>query len=214
MTRSRALREAFRLLRRSPGFVAAVVLPLALALGASTALFTVLRGVLLRPLPYAEPERLVRIEHLSARGEDGRMGLSPLNLVEDLVPVRSLARRAAWSSGTAALGGEGAPEHVRVGYATASLLPVLGVSPALGRWFLPDEEQQGQHRRIVLSHGLWTRRFGGDASALGRSVLLDAEPFIVVGVLPPGLELPDSCDAWVPLAFEPIQRQPQARNWH
>jgi predicted permease len=187
---------------------------MALALGANTALFTVIRGVLLRPLPYSQPERLVRIYRNYPSNPDRGGPLSALNYTEDLAGASSAARRAAWATGGATLAGEGASEHLRVGWGTASLLPVLGVSPSVGRWFLPEEEQQGQHRRIVLSHALWMRRFGGDPAALGRTLELDGEPYLVVGALPAGVELPELCDAWVPLAFVPAQLQPQARNWH
>jgi predicted permease len=210
----REFREALRLFVRSPAFVAAVVLPMALALGANTALFTVIRGVLLRPLPYSQPERLVRIHRMSPERGPGQAPLSPLNYIEDLAPAPSVKTKAAWAEGPASLAGEGAPEHIRLGYGTASLLPVLGLNTAVGRWFSADEEQQGQHRRVVLSHALWLRRFGGDAAALGRTVQLEGEPYVIVGVLPPGIELPELCDAWVPLSFEPRQVEPAARNRH
>jgi predicted permease len=210
----RELREALRLFVRSPAFVAAVVLPMALALGANTALFTVIRGVLLRPLPYPQPERLVRIFRTSPEGGPRKGPLSPLNYTEDLAPAPSVKAKAAWAEGDASLAGEGIPEHIRLGYGTASLLPVLGLNTAVGRWFSADEEQQGQHRRVVLSHALWLRRFGGNPSALGRTVQLEGEPYVIVGVLPPGIELPELCDAWVPLSFEPRQLEPAARNRH
>lgn len=211
---TRELREALRLFGRSPGFVAAVVLPMALALGANTALFSVIRGVLLRPLPYAHPERLVRIRRVSP-GNPGRGGpLSALNYTEDLAATSSLQRKALWVAQEMSLAGDGPVEHIRAGVGTASLLPVLGLQPALGRWFSPDEEVQGQNHRIVLSHALWLRRFGGDPAALGRTLLVDGEPHVVVGVLPAGIELPELCDVWVPLSFEPMQLQPGARNWH
>ena len=211
---SQEIRSASKLFVRSPGFVAAVVLPMALALGANTALFTVIRGVLLRPLAYSQPERLVRIYRTYPSSPGRGSPLSALNYVEDLAGPPSAARRGAWASGGATLSGENGSEHLRVGWGTASLLPVLGVSPGVGRWFLPEEEQQGQHRRIVLSHGLWMRRFGGDPGAIGRTLELDGEPYEVVGALPAGVELPELCDAWVPLSFTPAQLQPQARNWH
>ncbi len=203
-----------RLFVRSPGFVAAVVLPMALALGANTALFSVIRGVLLRPLPYANPERLVRIRRTSP-GNPGPGGpLSALNYTEDLASTPSLQGKALWIAQEMSLAGDGPAEHIRAGVGTASLLPVLGLQPALGRWFSPDEELQGQNHRIVLSHALWLRRFGGDPGALGRTLLVDGEPHVVVGVLPSGIELPELCDVWVPLSFEPMQLQPMARNWH
>ena len=210
---SQELLSAARLFVRSPGFVAAVVIPMALALGANTALFSVVRGVLLRPLPYEQPERLFRIYRASAEDPTRGGPLSALNYTEDLAAAPSVANRGAWATSSETLGGDRA-EHLRVGWATASLLPVLGVRPALGRWFTGEEERHGEHRRIVLSHALWMRRFGGDPAALGRDLQLDGEPYVVVGVLPAGVELPEQCDAWVPLAFEPAQLQPQARNWH
>ena len=210
----RELREALRLFVRSPAFVVAVVLPMALALGANTALFTVIRGVLLRPLPYPQPERLVRIYRMAPQRGNLTGPLSPLNYTEDLVPAPSVKAKAAWAEGSASLAGEGVPEHIRLGLGTASLLPVLGVNTAVGRWFSADEEQQGQHRRVVLSHALWLRRFGGDPAALGRTIQLDGEPYVIVGVLPAGVELPELCDAWVPLSFEPRELEPQARNRH
>lgn len=205
----REFREAFRLLVRSPAFVAAVVLPLALALGANTALFTVIRGVLLRPLPYPEPERLVRVYRGGPSGEGGRYPLSALNLREDIAGVRTLGSLAAWAVGSASLAGDGPAEHLRVGQGTASLLQVLGVIPSLGRWFGPEEEDPQRDHRIVVSHALWTRRLGGDPAALGRTLMLDGEPYQVVGVLPSGVELPELCDAWVPLSFEPMRLQPR-----
>ena len=210
----REFREALRMFVRSPAFVLAVVLPMALALGANTALFTVIRGVLLRPLPYPQPEQLVRIYRMAPQRGPGKAPLSPLNYPEDLAAAPSVKTKAAWAEGSASLAGEGAPEHIRLGYGTASLLPVLGLNTAVGRWFSTEEEQQGQHRRVVLSHALWLRRFGGDPAALGRTVQLEAEPYVIVGVLPPGVELPQLCDAWVPLSFEPRQLEPMARNRH
>lgn len=210
----REFREALRLVVRSPAFVAAVVLPMALALGANTALFTVIRGVLLRPLPYPQPERLVRIYRMAPQRGNMTGPLSPLNYTEDLVSAPSVNAKAAWAAGSASLAGEGAPEHIRLGLGTASLLPVLGVNTAVGRWFSADEEQQGQQRRVVLSHALWLRRFGGDPAALGRTIQLEGEPYVIVGVLPAGVELPELCDVWAPLSFEPRQLEPQARNRH
>jgi hypothetical protein len=174
----------------------------------------VIRGVLLRPLPYAQPERLVRLYRLFPGHPDWRGPLSALNFTEDVAGIPSLEGTAAWSASSASLSGDGPSEHLQVGYGSASLLPVLGLNPRLGRWFSPEEERPGQDHRIVLSHALWTRRFGGDPGALGRTLLLDGEPFVVVGVLPSGVELPELCDAWVPLSFQPTQLQPAARNWH
>jgi len=211
---ARELRAALRLLVRSPAFVASVVLPLALALGANTALFSVIRGVLLRPLAYPQTERLVRVYRRLPTGGEGGGPLSPLNYTADIASTPALSARAAWTTGSGALSGEGPAEHLRLGFGTASLLPVLGVNPALGRWFSSEEEQPGRDRSIVLSHALWSRRFGADPAALGRTVQIDGDPYQVVGVLPAGVELPELCDAWVPISFTPAQLEPPARNRH
>src|SRR5215469_1350954 len=125
------LRGAFRQLVRVPGFAASIVLPLALALGANTAIFSVVRGVLLRPLPYPEPDRLVRIYRAAETFQVG--SISPLDYRDDLVPAHRLRGVAAWKVRNAALGGEGTPEHIIVGVGSASLLPTFRLTPALGR---------------------------------------------------------------------------------
>jgi len=212
------LRGAFRQLVRAPAFAASVVLPLALALGANTAIFSVIRGVLLRPLPYPEADRLVRIYRA---GETFQLGsISPLDYRDDLAPAHRLRGVAAWRVRNATIGGEGTPEHIMIGVGSASLLPTLRLTPALGRWFDPDEEEVGQDRRVVLSHALWIQRFNGDPRVVGRTVQLDGDPYEVAGVLPsgaqlvPGTDLPEAPEAWIPLSFQPSELQPMSRNFH
>ena len=208
-------RNAARLLLRAPGFVAAVVLPLGLALGANTALFSVVRGVLLRPLPYPEPERLVRIRRASPDRANGLTGpVSPLNYKDDLKTFPGFEKAAAWNMGSGTIGYGQSSEHVDVGVATASYLSVLRVSPRLGRWFSEDEETLGNDREMVISQSLWQRRFGSDPGVLGRTVEFEGLPYTIVGVLPAEPALTDAADVWVPLAFRPDQVEPQARNRH
>src|SRR2546421_394597 len=126
-------RGALRLLARSPAFAAVVVLTLAVAIGATTSVFSVVRGLLLRPLPYREPEKLVRIYASWRQFGHGTISLAEYR--EDHEHLRSLAGVAAWGYGSGNLAGAGAPEHILIGRATSSLLPVLGVQPVLGRWF-------------------------------------------------------------------------------
>ena len=209
------VRDAWRLLRRSPAFVAAVVLPLGLALGANTALFSVVRGVLLRPLPYPEPGELLRIRRVAPEHPDSEGGpVSPLNFRDDLKTFPGFQKATAWAVTSGTLGFGQSSEHVDVGVATASYLSVLRVSPHLGRWFTEDEETLGNDREIVISQALWQRRFGSDPGVLGRTVDFEGLPYTIVGVLPAEPALTHPVDAWVPLAFRPDQLEPQARNRH
>src|SRR5690348_14289998 len=133
------LRSALRLVRRSPGFAAVVVLTIAIAIGATTSVFSVVRGLLLKPLPFREPEKLVRF--YGSWTAFGRGTISPSEFRNDYEQLKAMSGVAGWAWGSAALAGEGPPEHIGLGRATASLLPVLGVQPLFGRWFTPDEEQ-------------------------------------------------------------------------
>jgi predicted permease len=205
------LRGALRLLLRSPAFAGVVVLTLAVAIGATTSVFSVVRGLLLRPLPYREPERLVRF-YVSSGG-----GLGTISLAEyrnDHEHLSSMSGVAAWAYGSGNMAGTGAPEHILIGRATSSLLQVLSVQPALGRWFTSDEEEPGRGRVIVLGRALWQRRFGGDSGAVGRTVDISGHPFLVIGVLADDLELPENFDAWAPLRFGADQLTPQSRGNH
>ena len=209
------IRDAWRLLLRSPAFVASVVLPLGLALGANTALFSVVRGVLLRPLPYPESENLLRIRRVAPEHPDSEGGpVSPLNYRDDLQSFPGFAKATTWAMTSGTLGFGQSSEHVDVGVATASYLSVLRVSPRLGRWFTEEEETLGNDREIVISQALWQRRFGSDPGVLGRTVDFEGLPYTVVGVLPAEPALTSPADAWVPLAFRPDQLEPQARNRH
>jgi putative ABC transport system permease protein len=205
----RDLRTALRVFRRSPGFAAVVVLTIGIAVGATTSVFSVVRGVLLRPLPYRESDQLVRIYDASKQGDDGTTSLAEYR--QDLEALRT-ATAAAWAFGAGNLSGTGAPEHVLIGRATSSLLPVLGVAPVHGRWFTPDEEEPGKGRVIVLGKALWQRRFGGDPAAVGATVTVSGTPLRVIGVLASDLELPEHYEAWTPLAFPADRLTPQARG--
>jgi|HubBroStandDraft_3_1064219.scaffolds.fasta_scaffold00583_2 predicted permease len=201
------LRYGLRMLRKNPGFAAVAVLTLALGIGANTAIFSVVDAVLLRPLPYPQAERLVTVWSTTASQE------MPLTLAAppDFRAWRENAKKCADMGAfayadfnLAAAGGE--PEHLLGARVSASLLPTLGVRAALGRVFLPQEEQFGRHREVVLSHELWRRRFGASRKVLGRSVHLNGETYTVVGVMPAGMPFFDNANPvalWVPLAFEP-----------
>ncbi len=201
---------------RSPGFAIVAVITLALGIGANTAIFSVVNSVLLRPLPYARPDRLAMIYghwELKKQAE-----LAESEYWDMREQARSFSRIAAFADGSANLTGSGAPERLRTGYMTADVLPLLGVAPALGRAFSPDDDLPGRPAVLLLSDGLWRRRFGGDRRIVGRQVMLDDAPATVIGVMPPDFQLPRhysgaSMEAWAPLGLDPGANRSE-RGWH
>jgi putative ABC transport system permease protein len=194
------LRYALRALRTNPGFTLVAVLTLALGIGANTTIFSVVNGVLLRPLPYRAPERLVQVfeSRSGARGT-----VSPPDYVDwreqsdvfDGLATLNTSSSFALSSGT------GPAEQINAASVTPNFFSMLGVRPALGRDFVPAEGVAGQAQVALLGYGLWRRRFGGDAAILGSAVQLDGQSYQVVGVMPAGQEYPREAEIWVPLAF-------------
>jgi putative ABC transport system permease protein len=193
---ARDLSLAARRLRRSPGFTLAATLTLALGIGANAALFALVDAVLLRPLPYPEPERLVS---LWESGKDARSAVAPANLGDYRVPAFESV--AAWSFVDVDLSGEGRPESLLGQAVTADFFPVLGVGPVLGRPFVPEEDREGGERVVILSDALWRSRFGADPAILGRAIRLDREPRRVVGVLPSGFVTPGGLGSLRPVSL-------------
>jgi putative ABC transport system permease protein len=194
---------AVRTFRRNRAFTAVTVLTLALGIGATTAIFTVVNAVLLRPLPYPHPEELVYVQEIL----EG-YGLTPLVDKEQFVAWRNQSRTlspiAAYMDFAANLTGGGEPERVICGTATSSFFFILGVRPVVGRLILPEEDRPGGPPVVILSEALWKRRYGGDPSVLGRGVTLDGKVYTVVGVLPASFVIPDQFKLdyalWVPRA--------------
>jgi putative ABC transport system permease protein len=193
------LRYALRAMRRTPGFTAVALLTLALGIGANAAIFSVINAVLLRPLPFSEPDRLVGVFSLM-QGE--RAVLSPRNFLDVREQSKSFGALAAYYPDGFALSGGGEPEHLDGVRATADFFRVLGVKPLVGRTFRPDENQPGRERVAVLGYDLWQRRFGGDRGLVGRTVTLEGLPYVVVGVMPQGFAYPEKREMWVPIAFD------------
>jgi putative ABC transport system permease protein len=202
------LRYAIRVLAKSPGFAAVAVLTLALGIGANTAIFTVVYGVLLRPLPFPQPDRIVQLAE-TYRTDSDEMSLS-WNELQHLREYGQLFEHLAGYTDVGfnlASGNEA--EHVRGVPASAEYFQVFGVLPAYGRDFLPEEDHGDGQRVAMLSHALWTRRFGGDPSVIGRKILLSGDAFTVIGIMPAGFDpRSDSelnpgvrADVWVPLAL-------------
>jgi len=193
------VRHAGRGLARDPLFAAAAVIALALGIGATTAVFSVVNAVLIRPLAYGDPQRLVVVLH---RGTDP---VTPANFLDWRRQASALTRMAAAESWSPNLSGIDEPETVKGLRVTPDLLPMLGVRPRLGRTLTDAAESTGQERVVVLGHSLWQRRFGADPAVLGRSVILDGEAYAVVGVMPRGFAFPPfwatGAELWAPLAF-------------
>ncbi|HEX8706289.1 MAG TPA: ABC transporter permease [Myxococcaceae bacterium] len=200
------IRFAARILRKNPGFTAVAILTLTLAIGANTAIFSVVNGVLLRPLPFPEPERLFFV----VRQEPSR-DTAPLSMPQYLFlasqpqPFSRLMAYPVVNSGFN-LRGEGLPERVLGASVTQPFFGVLGVPPALGRDFLPEEDRVGGPRVVVLGHDLWQQRFSGRADILGQTLILNSEPHTVVGVAPPGFNFPPQAQLWTPLQLDPATR--------
>ena len=191
------LRYATRSLRRSPGFTIVAVLTLALGIGANAAIFSVVNGVLLRPLSYANPDRLVMVW-----GHNQQIGNESASL-PDFKDWREqntvFESMAAVANTRFDVTGDGEPERIDAALTTANFFHVLGVTPALGRAFDTEEETSGRDRVVVLSHGFWERRFGARADVVGRSITLSGLPYTVIGVAPTGFRFGNPSDLWAPL---------------
>jgi predicted permease len=206
---------ASRAARRSPGFTAVVVLTLTLGIGATTAIFTVVRGVLLRELPFAEPARLVRVWAANPSRDETRGMLALPDFEDWRRQATSVERMGAYStlaSGLALVDG-GEPIRLRTAYVSADFFATLGVGAQIGRVILATEHGEGRDRVVVLSNALWRSRFGGDPAIVGRRLRLNDEPFTVVGVLPPAVRFPaGDTEAWVPLSVVPATGIPRLRG--
>ena len=195
---------AFRGLRRAPGFAAAALLTLALGIGSATAIFSVAYGVLLRPLPFPDPDRLVAVS-IDLSGAGTAYGsLSAPEYVDLSRWNRSFAAVAAWTPRDRTLVGDGNPERIMAASATASLWDVLGVRAAAGRTFTAEEDLPGATPVVVLGDALWRRRFGGDPAIVGRAVQLDGLTRTVIGVLPPTVRV-GSAEAFTPMGLDPAR---------
>jgi putative ABC transport system permease protein len=172
-----------RVLKRSPGFTAIAVLTLALGIGATAAIFSVVYGVLLKPLPFHEPERLVGLYHRGP-GIDSVMNQGPATYFNYLDNQRSFEGIGAWDRQEVSITGRGEPERVEVLAVTDGTLPLLRVQPLLGRFFSKEDDRPGSPRRVVLSYGYWQRKFGGTQDVIGQPLEIDGAPADIVGVLP------------------------------
>jgi putative ABC transport system permease protein len=194
------LRYAWRSLKRSPGFTFFAVLTIALGLGANAAIFSLVDGVLLKRAGYPEPERIVQLWEKPPKYQ--RNVISPANYLDWSRQSQSFEAMAAETGGSLSYTGGGEPRSLRVGFVSAPYFRVFGAQAVLGRTFTNNEDQPGSQKVVVLTHRLWMNLFGGDREIVGRSILLNGEPYTVVGVLPGASEFDRRWnDIWVPLVF-------------
>jgi putative ABC transport system permease protein len=202
------LRYGIRSLMKRPGATLVALVTLALGIGVNTAIFSAVDSILLRPLPLKDPERLVSIWEHSLRAGINRNEVAPANYFDLRNQNKTLEAVGAFGDLSTNLTGEGEPERLEGQLVTANVFSILGVEPALGRTFLPEEDQVGQHRVVVLSDALWQRRFNRDPSIVNRTITLNGETFTVVGVMPRGFFFPArESELWLPWAMEPEEAQ-------
>ena len=199
------LRYGFRLLIKSPGFTAVTVLTLAMGIGANTAIFSVVNAVLLRPLPYAEADRIMMVWESNLAKGWNEFSVSPPNFLDWQKQNRVFDTLVAFQSNGFVLTGETEPERLSGMLATDGFFQLSGVRPQLGRGFRPEEFAEGKNRVVVLSHALWQRKFAGGPEVLGKSLDLGGETYTVIGVMPEGFRIPTGADLLAPLTFTPAQ---------
>jgi len=204
------LRYAARMLWKSPGFTIVAVLTLALGIGANTAIFSFIDGVMLKPLPYGHPERILMVWEKPPGGD--RNGISTLNFLDWKNQNKVFDGMAAQRNDGMALSGIAEPVQLRGAQVSAPYFDIFGVKAALGRTFAPDEDQEGKGNVAVISNRLWQERFGGEKNIIGRQLTLNGKPYTVIGVLPANTNYDRGrTEIWTPLVFEPKH---MTRNFH
>lgn len=210
----RDLRYALRQLVKNPGFAAVAVLTLAIGIGAGTAIFSVVDGVLLRPLPYPDAERLVRVWHQNTRNFAPREQVAYETFQELTEGVGAFDAAAGISPHwTFAHRGAGVPERAQGYWVSASFFDLLDVRPVLGRGFMPDEDRPGGERVVVISHVLWQGVLGGTPDVVGQALDVEGAPATVIGVMPPDFRFGEPSDLWFPLAQNPIVPRGRQVRW-
>jgi putative ABC transport system permease protein len=199
------------MLLKNPGFTLIAVLTLALGIGANTAIFSAINGVLLSALPYPQPEQLAMVWC-----DNRRQGIpdditSYPNFVDWRDRNKTFQGMSGMTSDTYNLTGVGEPEEINAATVSINFFQLIGVNPILGRVFTAEEEQPGRDKVVVLSHSLWQRRFGGDPGILNKTISLSDQPYVVVGIMPPGFQFPEKTEMWGPLAPDEGMRSDKAR---
>jgi hypothetical protein len=205
----RDVRYGLRVLRRSPGFTLAAVLTLAFGIGANTAIFSVIYGVLLRPLPYREGDRLVVVRQQARLNNVNSLGFSVKEFFDYRDQNKTMEAMVEHHSMNFILYGRDEPERVQTGVVSANFFDVLGVKPLLGRSFEPGDEKPGGEAVLMLSHKYWLRSHGGDPNIVGRVFRMNNRPHTVIGVLPPIPEYPSESDVYMPTVNCPFRSSQQ-----
>jgi predicted permease len=208
------VRHALRGLLRRPGFALVAVLTLGLGIGANTSVFSIVNGVLLRPLPYPEPEELVMVTSAFPGLNFAKFWVSPPEYLELQERAKSFRALGAFRQGQANVGGGSQPERVTSAIASASLFEALNVTPARGRFYNAQEDLPGADPVVVISHELWQRAFGEDPSLVGRTIIVGGVSRTVVGIMPPGFDVHEAgIELWQPLALDPANRTQRGSHY-
>ncbi len=208
------LRYAARSIGRAPGYALVVIIVAALGIGASTAAFTMANHVLLRPLPFRDPDRLVKFINVNTVQGPMWDDLSPANYRDWKQMATSFSGTGAWTNTSVNLVGAGEPQRIGVAALTSDLLPLLGAKPLLGRLFAPGEDQFGQPGTMLLSYPIWQSTFGADPGVVGRKLVLDGESYTVIGVMPQGFYFPTrEAEMWTTMRFPPGMYEERDNNF-
>jgi ABC-type antimicrobial peptide transport system permease subunit len=204
------LRYGMRVLVKSPVFTTVAVLSLALGIGANTAIFSVVNGLLLRPLPYPDSQRIVHVWHTPPQESFpgmNRFSVSPANYLDWKDQNHTFEQMAAYGYAGFSLSASDDPVAVTGAAVSSEFFSVLRSNASQGRTFLPEEEQPGRDQAVVISHGLWQRAFGANPNLIGQTLTLNSRSFTVIGIMPAGFEFPREAELWVPLAWDDNERQ-------
>jgi len=211
------LKYALRMLRKNPGFASVAIITLALGIGANTAIFSVVNAVLLRPPPFREPARLVRVYSEFPTMELRKFWLSPPELIDIEKEAKSWESIGAWAPGGQNIGTESEPLRVTSAAVTRGLIETLGVAPELGRNFTPEEDRNGGPNVALISHGLWQRAFGGTSDIIGKQILVNSQATTVIGVMPSNFAFPpgsnDQVEVLLPFQFDPANQRSRASHF-
>lgn len=209
------MKFALRLLRKSPGFACVAIVIMALGIGANTAIFSVVQAVLLEPLPFPDADRLVQIWHVPPQTSFPgmtRFSVSAANFLDWQKQNNVFEQMALYGGAGFDITGAQKPESIIAGAVSSNFFSVLGVQPLHGRVFLPQEDRPGSNHEVILSYKLWQSRYGSDANVLGKSINLDGDPYVVVGVMGPKMVLPAFAQLWTPLGLS--DKQAAVRGEH
>src|SRR5437764_1521838 len=210
----RDVRFGLRMMLKTPGFTVVAVATLGLSIGANTAIFSLVNGVLLRPLPFPDAQRIIYIEGKNPAAGITQSNISFLDFTDWSQQTNLFASTAAYWTGTVNFGADGAePERVPRAGVTTAFFSVLGVQPVLGRTFVPGDDKGWPQTVAIISHGLWKRRFGSDPAIVGKQVQMSSMPLTIIGVTPPGFEYPEQTQIWVPSAVNLSDEPRDNRVW-